>query len=135
MARPPLLAQALVEFDGAQASLAFDGFTKFGAHDTSYLTGTKGSLRSVGPDVNKQTVTLHTARGMATPALRGTWFTSGFHGTMAELLCAIEEKRNPHNSAESSLSGLALCFAAVASAETGRPQTSGKVRRLPRAAI
>lgn len=134
-ARPPLLAQALVDFDGSQASLAFDGFTRFGAHDTSYLAGTKGSLRSVGPDVNTQAVTLHTARGVATPVLRGTWFTSGFHGTMAELLCAIEEKREPYNSAESSLAGLALCFAAVASAETGRPQVPGRVRRLPRAAI
>ena len=34
-ARPPLLAQALVAFDGGQASLVFDGATRRGAHDST----------------------------------------------------------------------------------------------------
>jgi hypothetical protein len=49
---------------------------------------------------------------------------------MAELLCAIEENREPSNSAENNLNSLALCFAAVESAETGKPQIPGKVRRI-----
>jgi hypothetical protein len=63
--------------------------------------------------------------------LRGNWFPDGFHGTMAELLRAIEEDREPANSAENNLQSLALCFAAVQSAETNQPQVPGKVRKLP----
>lgn len=133
--RPPLLGQALIEFDGAQASLVFDGFAQYGPHDRCYLGGTKGTLISAGRNFNEQRVTLYTKRGVATPKLRGRWFPDGFHGTMGELLCAIEENREPDNSAASSLPGLATCFAALASAETGRPQVPGRVRRLPAAAV
>jgi predicted dehydrogenase len=128
--RPPLLAQALVAFEGGQASLVFDADTRYGALDTTYVAGTAGSLSSVGPNLGEQSVTLCTAAGTARPALEGHWFNDGFHGTMAELLCAIEEAREPANSARSSLVSLALCFAAVASAHSGVPERPGRVRRL-----
>ena len=67
----------------------------------------------------------------ARPRLKGAWFPDGFHGTMAELLSAIDEKREPANSARSNLPSLALCFAAVASAERGEPARPGSVRQLP----
>jgi hypothetical protein len=51
---------------------------------------------------------------------------------MGELLCAIEENREPSNSARENLRSLAICFAAVKAADTGKAQTPGKVRRLPR---
>ena len=51
---------------------------------------------------------------------------------MAELLCAIEEDREPSNSARENLNSLALCFAAVKSADTGREQVPGKVRKMVR---
>lgn len=130
---PGLLAQATVEFDGAQASYAFDGFTKFGAQDRTVAVGSKATILCCGRDLEAQRVEVHTKKGCAVPVLDGTWFTTGFHGTMAELLCAIEEQRAPQNSAESSLPGLALCFAAVKSANTGRPQIPGRVRRLAKA--
>lgn len=130
-AKPGLLAQAQIDFDGAQASFAFDGFTRFGAQDRTFVVGTKASLSCAGRDLEAQRVEVHTEKGCAVPDLKGTWFTTGFHGTMAELLCAIEEKREPYHSAESSLAGLSLCFAAVASAETGKPVVPGKVRKLP----
>ena len=130
--KPGLLAQAQIEFDNAQASFAFDGFTKYGAQDRTFVVGTKASISCAGRDLEAQRVEVHTEKGCAIPDLEGTWFTTGFHGTMAELLCAIEEKREPSNSATSSLPGLALCFAAVASAETGRPVTPGKIRKLPK---
>jgi hypothetical protein len=38
---------------------------------------------------------------------------------MAELLCAIEEGRDPVNNARDNLRGLSLCFAAIASANGG----------------
>jgi len=66
------------------------------------------------------------------PELSGTWFREGFHGTMAELLCAIEEKRTPNNNARENLKSLALCFAALASADAGgQPQRVGQTRRVP----
>ena len=69
--------------------------------------------------------------GIVRPKLKGSWFPDGFHGTMGELLCAIEEKREPTHSARNNLASLALCFAAVASAERGEPVVPGSVRRLP----
>jgi hypothetical protein len=50
---------------------------------------------------------------------------------MAELLLAIEQRREPSNNARGNLKSLALCFAACASALRGQPMTPGKVRRLP----
>jgi predicted dehydrogenase len=129
-AKPPLLGQALVEYDGAQATLVFDGFTRFGTQDAAIITGTKGTLFSTGPDLGKHKVTLTTESGTSSPTLEGSWFPDGFHGTMGELLCAIEENREPSNSAKNNLRSLALCFAALRSAETGLPQTPGDVRRL-----
>ncbi len=130
-AKHPMLAQALIEFDGAQASLIFDADTKFGPLDCTYVAGTGGSLSSVGPNLQEQEVTLHTADGFARPQLVGTWFKEGFLGTMSELLCAIEENREPYNAARSNLRSLAMCFAACRSAETGQPVVPGEVRRMP----
>jgi len=41
-ARPALLAQALVAFDGGQASLVFDGATRYGARDSTSVIGANG---------------------------------------------------------------------------------------------
>ncbi|MEA2710842.1 MAG: hypothetical protein QOF78_3443 [Phycisphaerales bacterium] len=130
-AKPPLLGQVSIEFEqNAQATLVFDGSTPFGPLDTTFLAGTLGSARSEGADLNAQRVTVTAAAGEFQPQLQGSWFREGFHGTMAELLCAIEEDREPNNSAGGNLASLALCFAAVKSADTGSPQTPGEVRRV-----
>jgi predicted dehydrogenase len=128
--KPPLLAQAMVEYDGAQASLAFDAHTQFGPQDRTYVTGRLGTLTSTGPDLKHQRVTLVTADGQASPRLQGCWFPDGFHGTMGELLLAIEEGREPENSARDNLRSLELCFAAVASAERHEPVVPGTVRKI-----
>jgi predicted dehydrogenase len=117
--RPPLLAEALVSFDGGQASLIFDGATRYGASDSTAIVGTRGTISSRGPDLGVQSVELHTEAGVARPELNGTWFNDGFAGTMGELLCAIEEGREPLNSARSNLFSLRLCLAAVTSSRTG----------------
>ena len=130
-ARPPLLAQTMVEYDKAQASLAFDADIKSGPEDRTYIGGSEGALLSIGPNLGKQSVTLYTPKGWARPRLRGDWFVEGFHGTMAELLCAIEEDREPSNSAENNLKSLELCFAAIAAAERGKPVKPGTVKKLP----
>ncbi len=134
-AAPALLAQVHIEYPEAQASLVFDADTHCGAFDESCVIGDQGTLRSFGPDLNTQTVTFSTEEGRGTPTLEGDWFSNGFHGTMAELLCAIEENREPYNSARHNLRSLALCFAAIASAESGRPETPGEVRRVPDTAL
>ncbi len=130
-AAPPLLAQAAVEYEGAQASLAFDGFTQYGPEDRTYISATRGAIVSIGPNFGRQRVTLYTDQGVARPRLQGSWFPDGFHGTMAELLRSIEEEREPNNSARNNLASLALCFAAAKSADTGQPQTPGAIRRMP----
>jgi predicted dehydrogenase len=128
--RPPLLAEAMVEFDGGQAALLFDGTTRFGPEDATFITGAKGTLASRGPDLGNQVVTLTTEAGRARPELKGTWFKEGFRGTMGALLKAVEEGSEPLNSAASSLEALALDFAAIASARSGVPVKPGSVRSL-----
>lgn len=130
-ARPPMLASAMIEFDGGMATLHFNAYVTHGQQDRTYIAGTRGSLESLGPSLSEQAVTLYTADGFAKPELQGTWFLQGFHGTMAELLCAIEEQREPVNNARDNLRGLALCFAAIASAAQETPQVPGQIRRLP----
>jgi predicted dehydrogenase len=129
-ARPPLLAQSLVAFDGGQASLVFDGAAPFGPQDRTYIAGTGGSLFSIGPNLGQQTVEISTAAGVATPTLEGTWFNDGFHGAMGELLCAIEDDREPLNGARGNLVSLAMAFAAIASAHSGVAVRPGSVSSL-----
>jgi predicted dehydrogenase len=128
--KPPLLASALVQFDKGQASLIFDGATPFGPQDRTYIAGTKGSLASVGPNLGEQSVELSSEAGIATPALTGSWFNDGFRGAMGELICAIEDGREPLNGARGNLVSLALAFAAIASAHRGVPVKPGEVRRI-----
>jgi predicted dehydrogenase len=128
---PPLLAQAIVEFEATQATLIFDGYTRYDRLDRTLVVGNHGAIRSGGPTTEHQRVELTTVEGIARPRLKGAWFPDGFHGTMAELLSAIVHKREPSNSARNNLASLALCFAAVASAERNEPVEPGTVRKLP----
>ena len=128
--RPPLLAEALVAFDGGQAALVFEGSTRYGAEDRTVVVGTEGTVRSCGPDLTTQEVTLTTAAGLARPKLDGTWFKDGFVGTMGALLKAVEDGTPPLNDARGNLDALALVFAAIASATRGTPVVPGSVRSL-----
>ena len=133
--KPRLLGQALIEYEHAQASLAFDADTKFAPQDRMYVTGSQGTISSVGPGNQEQTLTMETADGAGKitvqPTLVGKWFPDGFHGTMGELLCSIEENRTPTIDAARNLRSLALCFAAVTSAESRQPVVPGSVRKMP----
>ena len=64
---------------------------------------------------------VHLEEGSVTVPLEGSWFESGFRGTMGELLCAIEDDREPNHSARDNLRSLELCFAALKSADSGQP--------------
>jgi predicted dehydrogenase len=128
--KPPMLAQVVIEYSGAQVRLNFNGHVVHGQQDTTVVCGTRGTLRSTGPSLSEQSVTVHTAAGVASPALEGTWFDNGFQGAMGELLCAIEANREPQHHARGNLDSLALCFAALASADSGQPQVPGMVTRV-----
>ncbi len=130
-ATPSLLGQVLVEFDHGHASLVFDGAVNYGGKDDGYITGSKGTLQYDAAGLTGHQVQLVTKRGKAIPELQGQWFEEGFMGSMGELLCAIEQKRQPLNNPIDNLRGLAICFAAVVSAQTGKTQTVGKVRKAP----
>ncbi len=129
--KPDMLAQATIEYADAQASLFFDANTLFGERDETYVSGTKASIRSSGPDLNSQEIVFATAEGVAKPSLSGAWFPDGFHGTMGELLCAIEEGREPENSARANIRSLELCFAAVESSRRHQAVVPGSVTLLP----
>lgn len=130
-ARPPMLAQVMVAYEDALASMFFNAAVTHGQEDRTIIAGTKGTLVSAGPSLSEQVVTVYTADGFAVPRLAGTWFHEGFHGAMGELLCAIEEGRAPLHNARANLQSLALCFAALASAEDGLPKVPGQIRSLP----
>ena len=127
---PPILAQVGIDYAGAQVRLNFNGHVRHGQEDRTVVCGALGTLRSSGPSLSEQTVVVHTAPGQATVPLAGTWFTNGFQGAMGELLCAIEEKRTPTHDARRNLDSLALCFAAMASADAGVPRVPGEVKRV-----
>ncbi len=130
--QPPALGSVIVDYPEAQVRMAFNAHTKLGEEDVTTVVGTKGTLRTRGPGLNDQPqVELHLENGSVNVPLQGSWFESGFQGTMGELLCAIEENREPTHSARNNLKSLELCFAALQSADTGRPVKPGDVRRLP----
>lgn len=128
---PNLLAQVHLAFEDAQASLVFDAGVQFGQMDQTYVAGTLGTATSSGASIQSQQVELLTTGGSWRPNLSGKWFPDGFHGTMGELLCAIEEKRPSTISAADNLKSLEICFAALASADSGQPVVPGTIRQLP----
>jgi hypothetical protein len=68
------------------------------------IEGTDGALR--GQSMPNPTLALN---GKEVP-LTGSWFPDSFAGTMGELMCAIEENREPSISAEDNLNSLRLVF-------------------------
>jgi len=127
---PPLLATSIATFEQGMATFLFGGDTRYGQQDETVVVGSHGTLRSVGPGLNHKQVSLHTAEGFGSIDPEGTWFEQGFEGTMSELLCAIEQNREPFHSARNNLATLALTFAAVASADSQREEVPGEVRSI-----
>lgn len=128
--RPPLLAQAVVKFARAEASLVLRGNTTLGSSDRTVIVGSKGTLISEGRDLNQQRVTIYLPGRVARPRLQTRWFDDGFDGTMSELMCAIESGNRPAHDAGDNLKTLALCFAAVRSADQGRVVKVGSATRV-----
>lgn len=131
MYNPPALASCIIDYEQAQVRMGFNAHTTLGEEDMTTIIGTKGTLRSRGPGLNEQPLMeVYTEAGEVKVPLQGSWFENGFQGTMGELLCAIEENREPSNSAANNLESLALCFAALKSADRHQPVVPGSVRRI-----
>ena len=128
---PSLLGQALIEFDDAQSTLSFDAAVNHGPLEETFVAGTNASFHSTGTGNNDQTCYLSIDGGTWSPELSGRWFPDGFQGTMSELVLAIEEGRPSQIDASDNLHSLALCFAAIHSAETGTPVRPYEVVRCP----
>ncbi|QDS94202.1 1,5-anhydro-D-fructose reductase [Roseimaritima multifibrata] len=128
---PPLAATVAIQFDTAQATLVFDAYTRHGPSDRTLIVGDQATATSSGPDLQNQTVTITDAQGSFSPKLTGKWFPDGFGGAMQEFQAAIREERPSSIEARDNLESLSLCFAAIASANTGQPQQPGIHRKLP----
>jgi predicted dehydrogenase len=134
-AKPPLLGQAIMEFDERQASVIMDGHTKVGQERRTYLTGTEGAAKihtdGSGYEERDETTTwIDTGDGFDEAPIDSEDY-SGMIGSLGELLCAIEEDRKPIHSGRDNLASLELCVAAVGSAEDGEPKVPGDVREIP----
>ena len=120
--KPPALASAVIDYPDAQVRMSFNAHCTLGEEDVTTVVGTKGTLRSRGPGLNDQPMMeVHLEEGSVTVPLQGSWFESGFQGAMGELLCAIEDEREPSHGARENLRSLELCFAALKSADSGQP--------------
>ncbi len=131
-AKPPFLASAVMDFEGAQVRINYNATCRFGQEDRFAVCGERGTVRSAGDGVTDHNLglALHTAEGVARPEFSSSWFEAGFEGAMMDLLAAVEGDREPECSARANLRSLALCFAAVRSADTGVPVVPGEATRL-----
>ncbi|MDQ3671041.1 MAG: Gfo/Idh/MocA family oxidoreductase [Actinomycetota bacterium] len=91
-----------------------------------WIHGSEGTIRGAvlgsGPEPGEEELELERDGKTTRFQLEGSWHTNGFAGTMAELVSAVAEKREPYNSARHNLLSLELTLAACLSAEDdGRP--------------
>lgn len=101
-----------------------DWFATFRVEGTEGIAkGTNGSLYNY-PVGQADTIEFFASKVSESqwfkPVLDGRWFPHAFMGTMGELMCAIEENRQPSNSAEDGLLTIQMLFAAYKSAQEGR---------------
>lgn len=120
MAKAPLLMETVIKYPHAMAGLGLDGDAISFAMDRTIISGDNGVIVSEGPDRMEQEVWFVSGDSIYRPKLEGDWLPGGYHGTMAELIKAVEEDREPENSVFAALEAQALCYAAIASAEHGR---------------
>lgn len=119
--KPPMLAAATLAYESGIANLLFDAHSKFGSQESISISGSEGAFRASGSNCACDRISLFSKGTESHPKLEGKWFVEGFAGTMGELLCAIEEDREPVNSARNNIGSLQTCFAAIQSANTGKP--------------
>jgi predicted dehydrogenase len=125
---PPMLANAVINFGDGLTTLGFSAYQSFAPHEYLCCVGSQGTLRGAGNLCNLTELELTTRQGTVKIPLEGKWFPDGFRGTLGEFLRAIEADREPSISGRNNLRSLEICFAALASADTGRPVKPGQAR-------
>ena len=107
----------IVYADGSNAMIRSIGTaeTKKGGH-LFWVHGSKGNLRG-SIQLGSDFVELEHEGGYNRYHLEGAWYVDGFAGAMGELLCSVEEGRQPYNSAQNNLLTLQLTFAACRSSD------------------
>lgn len=125
----PMLSNVAVNFGDGLATMAFSAYETLDPQ-SEYLccVGSKGVLRGAGPLYALPELDLITRKGSVKIPLGGKWLPDGFRGALGEFLRAIEEGRESTINAEANLRSLELCFAALASADTGQPKIPGKIK-------
>lgn len=130
----PQPMRAAVSMTGPQVkvSISFNGDESEDPRDVTTVRGTRGSIFSRGPDLEDQELVLRTGGGEHKVPIRGRWFTTGFEGTMSDLIGSARGQVSPVNTARENLVSLQLAFAACHSANLGRTVQVKDVSSFPR---
>jgi predicted dehydrogenase len=123
-----MLSNAVINFGDGLATLGFSAYQSLAPHEYLCCVGSKGTLRGAGNLCNLTELDLTTKKWTVKLPLTGKWFPDGFRGTLGEFLRSIEENREASISARNNLRSLEICFAALASADTGRPVKPGRAK-------
>ncbi len=124
-----------MRFPGETRALVQDNHNHIAGPDDWYATfrfeGTEGIVEGTNgllynyPAGREDTLRLYSRRlrddCWFTPRLEGRWFPHAFMGTMGELLCAVEEGREPENSVRDNLLTVRLLLACYRSMAENRP--------------
>jgi predicted dehydrogenase len=129
----------ILEYDGGCRAASWDdvwtGPAREGAEGDIYIRwrveGTEGLARgTIGwpgyPARTPSTLDFTTKRQPGSwfqPRWQEVWFPDAFAGTMAQLLCALEDGAEPELSGRDNLETIALCEAVFAAATQGRVTT------------
>jgi predicted dehydrogenase len=127
----PMLAKVEMRGDGFRASIAFDGDNNERPSDTTRVVGRSGVLLSEGSDLSDQALSLFLGGERVELPLAGDWFSTGFEGSMCELIDSVRRGHEPLNNARENLRSLQLAFAACASADLGEVIRPGSVESFP----
>ncbi len=118
----PLCHSLLMHFDGGDLLCTehFDNIVPSpAAHsDTWYVDGVEGSI--VGTPKWVEASRKEEPDRRARFPIEGRWFPDAFGGSMAEMMRAVTEGREPLTSGRDNLNSIKIAFAAVRSSEEGR---------------
>jgi predicted dehydrogenase len=122
--KTPWGAWAVFDYaDGSSATIrAVGGSETSSPASLFWIHGTDGTIRGQigdGGTSGRDSIELERHGIYSRYPLVGRWFYDGFAATMAELLSAIAERREPYNSARHNLLSLEMTLAACRSAEAG----------------
>ncbi len=121
--RGEMIASVQLEFPNRALGVVLDDNASYPSAECFSrfkIEGTRGMLEgtamgNVGLRIQSELL----GEGVHDIPLEGQWFPDGFIGTMGELMCAIEEGREPSISGRDNLHTLEIIFAAYRSVEQG----------------